>query len=88
MEAEAAQLKRSSSGAAGDLVGLLRGALLEEQLVTKDLRRKLQNLRTVNTSLTQQLKTHQLSIQQTASSPDMVLPVTSYCDDELVLCFV
>lgn len=60
MENELAQMRSSVAKASaevkGDLVGLLRQALREEQLLSKDLKRKLQSVKTVNASLTQQLQ--------------------------------
>ena len=47
--------KRRGEGRA-ELVGLLKKALLEEQLVSSDMRKKLISLKKQNQSLTQQLR--------------------------------
>lgn len=63
VEAEATQLRRSSSGSTrkaadgrGDLVSLLQQALLEEQLLSSDLKKKLQSVKKQNLALSQQLQ--------------------------------
>lgn len=70
VEAEAAKLRRSSSGKStegrDDLVGLLRGALLEEQLLSSDLKRKLQAVKKQNVTLSHQLQ----EAKSQSGSPD------------------
>ena len=58
VEAEIVQLKRRSSNSEdrGHLVSLLRQALVEEQLLSSDLKRKLQLVKNQNLSLSQQLQ--------------------------------
>ena len=79
VEAEAAQLRRSNSSkrAEGkdDLVNLLRQTLLEEQLLSSDLKRKLQSVKKQNVALSQQLQ----EAKSQSGSPDtqFVSPITS-----------
>ena len=60
VEAEASKLRRSSSSKStegkDDLVSLLRQTLLEEQLLSSDLKRKLQSVKKQNLALSQQLQ--------------------------------
>jgi hypothetical protein len=61
VEAEAMQLRKTNSDAESraDLVGLLRQALVEEQLLSSDLKQKLQSVKKQNLSLSQQLQAAQ-----------------------------
>ena len=72
------QLRKNSSSTAGkavegkgDLVALLRQTLLEEQLLTSDLKRKLQSTKKQNLALSQQLQ----EAKNQPGSPDP-LPVS------------
>ena len=67
LESEVTEMKsKARTEVKGDLVGLLRQALLEEQLLSKDLKRKLQSVKSMNASLSEQL-------QEARQSPDTLL---------------
>ena len=73
METEISQLKKTSAGmksgeGKGDLLNLLQQALREEQLLTSDLKRKLQTVKKQNAALSQRLQ----EAKSQPGSPDTV----------------
>lgn len=80
--------KRRSNGEDGrvELIALLRQTLLEEQLLTSDLKRKLQSAKKENMTLIQQLKNTSLQDQSSPVSQYYNILNVSVVEIEIVLC--
>ena len=86
METEISQLKKTSTGpkseeGKGDLLNLLKQALMEEQLLTSDLKRKLQTAKKQNAALSQRLqeaKSQPGSPDTIAVSHGIMVPTVGY----------
>ena len=77
MEIEAEKRRGSSGDGKAELVALLRQSLLEEQLHSANLKKKLQVVKKQNLSLTQQLRTETQQSQNQTQQPNNDSPSVS-----------